>query len=345
MKGKKDLEKDLFTRRDFLKISGLSGAAAALSSVYNTQLSFAKDVYPAKNVTWITPYRVGGGFDLIARGLAPYISKYLNEAAPGVKGVDLMLKNEVGGDGLRAYSHVYMSKPDGYTVGAFDIAFAIESLLSKLDFDMNKFTYLIRLNTATRILVTRKDGFASWDEMLKSAKVRELKWGVGVLWRSTHADSIIVKEETGIPARFIPFGNTALTMSAMIRGDIQVALMSEDSVKALLDAGEIKVITIFTEKSNYPGVPSIKDLGYARIIEKLGVHRFLIAPPALPGEIKDTLTTVFKKAINDKEFQAWCNKGGFIMDSIYGDEADKLARKMIKFFQEDMKPILKKYQD
>lgn len=335
----------LFTRRDFLKISGVSGAAVILGSVFNSRLCFAKDIYPTRPVKWITPYRVGGGFDLIARGLMPYVTKYLKEAAPGAKGGDVIFKNEIGGDGLRAYSSIYTSKPDGYTFGTFDIAFAIESLRSQLDFDMSKFTYLLRLNTATRILVTRKDGFTSWKEMLKSAHSRELKWGVGVLWRSTHIDSIIVKEETGIPARFIPFGNTAMNMNALIRGDIQVALVSADSVKAMIDAGEIRVLTEFSDKRNYPGVPNILDLGYPHINEKLGVHRFLIAPPAVPENIKNSLITAFKKAINDKGFQSWTQKSGFVMDPLYGDEADKLAKKMIKFLHEDMRPILKKYED
>jgi tripartite-type tricarboxylate transporter receptor subunit TctC len=257
----------------------------------------------------------------------------------------VIFKNEIGGDGLRAYSSIYTSRPDGYTVGTFDIAFAIESLRSQLDFDINRFTYLLRLNTATRILVTRKDGFTSWNEMLKSAHAKELKWGVGVLWRTTHADSIIVKEEIGIPARFIPFGNTAMTINALIRGDIQVALVSADSVKALTDAGEIRVLTEFSDKRSYPGVPNILDLGYPHIIEKLGVHRFLIAPPAVPVNIKNSLITAFKKAINDKGFQSWAQKNGFVMNPLYGDEAEMLAKKMIKFLQVEMKPIFKKYED
>lgn len=333
-----------FTRRNFLKISGLSGTAAVLASLCNPPLSFALDSYPAQSITWVSPYRVGGGFDLIARGLMPYVTRNLQEAGQGAKGGGVIFKVDIGGDGQRAYSRIYTSKPDGYTIGTFDSAFAVESLRSKLDFDMRKFTYLLRLNSAPRILVTRKNGFAGWDEMLKTAKARELKWGVGVLWRATHAASIIVKEETGIPARFIPFGNTALTMSALMRGDIQVALVAEDSVKALMNAGEIKALAEFSDKSDYPDVPSITDLGFPHLTEVISAHRFLVAPPGLPERIKVSLIAAFKKAINDKGFQDWAQKGGFMVNPLYGDEADRLAKKMIKFFQEDMKPVFKKYE-
>jgi len=327
-----------------LKITGLSGTAAVLGSVSNAPFSLASDFYPSKSITWVSPYRVGGGFDLIARGLMPFVTRNLQEAARGAKGGGVIFKVDIGGDGQRAYSRIYSSKPDGYTIGTFDSAFAVESLRSKLDFDMKKFTYLLRLNSAPRVMVTRKDGFAGWGEMLKAAKAKELKWGVGVLWRATHAASIIVKEETGIRARFIPFGNTALTMSALMRGDIQVALVAEDSVKALLAAGEIKALAEFSDKSIHPDVPSIIDLGFPHLTEVISAHRFLVAPPALPEKIQGSLIAAFKKAINDKGFQDWAQKGGFMVNPLYGAEADKLAKKMIRFFQEDMKPIFMKYE-
>ncbi len=331
----------LCDRRSFIRNLTLGtiavNAATALPSV------FAKEIYPSERIAWISPYKVGGGFDLMVRGISPYLTKYLREVSPGAKGGDIIVKDETRAGGQKAYSMVYAAKPDGHMIGAFDMAFAADTLMSKLDFDLNRFTYLIRVMTTTRILVTNKNGFANWGEMVKFAKAKELKWGVGAIGRGLTIDSIIVKEAAGIAARFIPWGGTAECMNALLRGDVHVALVSEDSVKALLSSGEIKLLTMFTEISEYPGIPSIKDLGYPDLVEKLGTHRFIIAPPMLNKEAADTLIAAFKKALNDKEFQAWTKKMDIPLNPLYGDDADKLAKKMLVYYQRDLKPLLMKY--
>ena len=330
------------TRRNFLK--SVTIGALAMNGAAAIPVAFAKDIYPAERITWISPYKVGGGFDLMVRGISPYLTKYLRELSPGAKGGDIMIKDETRAGGQKAYGMVYGARPDGYTIGAFDMAFAADTLMTKLEFDLSRFTYLMRVMTTTRIMVTNKNGFASWAEMVKSSKTKELKWGVGAIGRGLTIDSIIVKETVGIPARFIPWGGTAECMNAMLRGDVQVALVSEDSVKGLLKAGEIKLLTEFTDKSDYPGIPCIKDLGYPDLAEKLGTHRFVIAPPQLNKESGELLIAAFKRALADKDFQAWTAKMDIPLNPLYGDEADKLARRMFVYYQKDLKPILMKYQ-
>ncbi len=344
MKKETALERRVVGRRDFFRISGTVGGALALSSLLGSVSSgFAKDIYPADKIKWIIPYKPGGGYDLIARALSPYLTVAFRQIAPGSKGGELVIRNEPGASGQRAYSITYGAAPDGYTICSIEIAIAIESLFSKMDFDIDRFTYLICPMSTTRILIASKNGFANWDEMMKAAKVKELKWGVGAFGRSTHADSIVIKETMGIPARFIALGGTSENVNSLMRGDIQVSLVSADSVQALVDAKELRPLVHFAEKSDYPGVPSIKDLGYPQLVEKLGGYRFLIGPPGLPKNIQTVLVSAFKKSFNDREFQAWTKKSNFSLNPIYGDEADKLARRMIKYYKDDLKVMLKKY--
>ncbi len=339
----KDLRKKLVGRRNFLQIFCFLGATLILSLAINPSFSFAKDVYPAAKIKWIIPYKPGGGFDVIARAASPYMTKYLRKNAPNAKGGGIIIRNETGASGQRAYSLTYAAEPDGYTICSMDIGVAVEALFSKTDFDLGRFTYLLRPMTTTRILAAGKAGFANWEEMLKAAKAKELKWGVGSFGRSTHADSIIIKEAVGIPARFIAFGSTAENVNALMRGDVQVSLFSADSVEPMVSAKEIRPLVHLAEKSAYPGVPSIKDLGYPQLVEKLGGHRFVIAPPGLPKDIQRSLNSAFKMAFNDKEFQAWMHRGNFQLEPVYGDEADHLAKKMIKYYQEDLKQLLNLY--
>ena len=77
-------DSDLFcSRRNFLKSITIGTLAI---NAGNVPFAFAKDAYPADKITWISPYKAGGGFDLVARGISPYLTKYLRELSPGAKG-------------------------------------------------------------------------------------------------------------------------------------------------------------------------------------------------------------------------------------------------------------------
>ena len=226
----------------------------------------AEDKYPAKNITWLLPYKPGGGFDVFARLLSPYLTKNLKLLSPSAKGGGVIIKNEPAAAGEKAISLLYNAPPDGYTVAAFPGAFLVEQFLTRKDYDLTKLSYLVRLDEMTRVLVTRKAGPKSWQEVVAASKAGPIKWGVGAYGRELHVMSILANEALGLPVKFIPFGGTAENMNALIRGDIQLAAVSEDSAKALIDAGEIRVVLYFGKKSPYPDAVSIQDLGHPELI-------------------------------------------------------------------------------
>ncbi len=343
MDKRNDDQKGVFTRRDFFRTLGISAGALALGPTGLVAPGYARDIYPAERLTCLVPNAPGGGYDMISRGIAPYLTKYLKEIAPGAKGGQVIIKNEPGAAGRKSLEMLNRARPDGYTFGALDSAFATEALTSDLGFDLGQFTYLLQFNDTTRIVIVKKNGFANWDEVMKASRAKELKWGIAQFGRATHVDSIIIKEAFGIQARLIPFGGTAGMMAALIRGDVQMAAGSDDSAKTLLASGEIRVLADFTGKGGYPGVPTSKDLGQPDLAEKVAGHRFFIAPPKMPKEITNTLIAAFKKALSDQEFLAWAKKIDLPVAPLYGEEADRMAKKIFRYYLVELKPLLMKY--
>jgi tripartite-type tricarboxylate transporter receptor subunit TctC len=257
------------------------------------------------------------------------------------------MRNEPASGGLKAYSLLAHAKPDGYTIGAFDIGF-ISSTFTKdtkeLGFDIAKFTFMVRAMKTDRIIVVAKKGFANWDEMVKASKVRPLKWGTGSYLQSTQLDSIVLTERMGIPTRFIPWaGGTAESMNALMRGDVQVSLVSEDSVMGLLQAGEIRPIAVISDKSTYPGVPTIKELGHPDLADKLGTQRFVVGPPGLPVSIQRAFISAYKKVMQDQQFLAYAKKLDIEFAPLYGEEAEKAFKIVNGYYQNDLKPLYIKY--
>src|SRR3954467_4669490 len=71
----------------------------------------AAAAYPEKPITMIVAYSPGGGTDLVARGIAPYLEKYLGG------GARIVIVNRAGAGGEIGFAAIANAAPDGYTIG------------------------------------------------------------------------------------------------------------------------------------------------------------------------------------------------------------------------------------
>ena len=80
---------------------GCTGAGSTASDL---------EFFKGKTVTIVTPHGAGGGFDIYARMIAPYLQKYL-------PGSTVVVDNVTGAGGLQGRNKVFTAKPDGLTLG------------------------------------------------------------------------------------------------------------------------------------------------------------------------------------------------------------------------------------
>ena len=330
-------------RRAFVKVAGIVAGFFILSA-FGLLNETGANAYPTDTLTWICHSKPGSGFDINARGFAPFLTKYLKEAAPGGKGGDINIKNVTQAMGRKAYTDIYNAKPDGYTIGDINIGHISQFIFDddKPPFDVNKFAWLFRTATTTRLLIGNKKGFATWEDMVAAAKKAPLKWSVGTMGSSGHIESAIVKEAIKVDAKFLPAGGPPEQINAVLRGDVHVAWVSEDSVKSLAEAKEVTVLVSFTEDRLFPDVPTIKEKGYPQVIPYVGNHRLIIGPPNYDANAKAVLLAAAKKAMADPEYLAFCKKIGLTPAPLLGKDVEDLMARYIKFYTE-MAPTLKKY--
>ncbi|HYG55743.1 MAG TPA: tripartite tricarboxylate transporter substrate-binding protein, partial [Burkholderiales bacterium] len=67
--------------------------------------------YPERPITMIVAYSAGGGTDLVARAIAPFIEKYLGNNAK------IVVMNRPGAGGEIGFAALANAQPDGYTIG------------------------------------------------------------------------------------------------------------------------------------------------------------------------------------------------------------------------------------
>src|SRR5437773_2757865 len=67
--------------------------------------------FPSRNISIIVPFKPGGGFDLQARMLAPFLEKYLPNK------IHVAIENVSSAGGKMAAVQLGRSRPNGYTIG------------------------------------------------------------------------------------------------------------------------------------------------------------------------------------------------------------------------------------
>jgi tripartite-type tricarboxylate transporter receptor subunit TctC len=337
-----DSEKRVFTRRSFLKISGISAGALAANAISIPSFGAAGDAYPSKKITFIIPHQAGGAHDMFARTLSPYITKYLKQLSPGAKGGDIVIRNESGGGGRKGHSILFSSRPDGYTLAIMDTAPITENIISGENaFDYTKLTFLLLGSTIKKLVVTSRNAYNSWNDAIAAQKESPIKMGVAQFGRANHICAIIINEKLGTKFKIVPFVGQPDCQNALIRGDITLALLTEDSTTGLIRAKEAKVLLTLDEVSEYPGAVSIKDLGHPELAGQLDNYRFIVTPPGLEPKAKALLLEAIKRATADKEYIAAATKANFHLNQIYSNDAKKMYMQLIKFY-DSVAPILKK---
>jgi len=321
-------------RREFLTILGTGSCAMAFNAFSQASSADAKGTYPREKITWIVGHQPGGGNDMLARGVAPFMQKYLKEASGQPDRVGIVIKNIVGGGQMRAMNALYRAKADGYTIGIGGDELHTNAILGGLDFDPFKLTYLARLASSSKVLLTSsKSNLNSWDDVVKASKKAPLKISIGNYGTSNHIGVLLFVEATGLAAKPVFFGGTAGSNSALIRGDVQLGFNSEDAVKTLIEAKELRPLLTFSENTRFSGVASIKDIGYPELAEPIKSQRYVIAPPGLPTELKNILENALKKTVEDKDFLSWNEKANLNMAPVFDPDIDRLVKNIHGFYK------------
>ncbi len=79
--------------------------------VLSLAAQIAAAAYPDRPITMIVAYSAGGGTDLVARAIAPYVEKYLGG------GAKIVIVNRTGAGGEIGFAALAAAPPDGYTIG------------------------------------------------------------------------------------------------------------------------------------------------------------------------------------------------------------------------------------
>ena len=285
--------------------------------------------FPERDIEIIVPFSPGGGFDTFVRALAPAIQNNLpNE-------VNVVIQNVPGAGGRRGSTQVYRSKPDGYTIGAFNMpGMLIEQLRAgdqDVGYDVDDVTWLATIGVENYALIVKADFEIATVEDLK-ALGRPVSFAATGPSSTAYTATDLSTQLLGIEANIITgYEGASENILAVIRGDADAAVANHSLMEGYLETGDIKIVADYAADSTYDGAQDAGDLGIAELAE-INLTRLIAGPPGLPEDIREVLETAIEKAIVDPQFQGWLESTGNSVVTTDGAGAKELVEQMKAFY-------------
>lgn len=299
----------------------------------STSTAFAG--FPDKDIEFVVPYSAGGGFDRTVRSVAPFMEKYLPNK------VNILAKNLPGAGGRKGASAVYRAKPDGYTIGIFNMpGFIIPQVLGrKVGYDLSKVTWLGRVAATQYVLVVNaKSKYKSLADLQASkTPIKFVATGFG---SSALAAAQIVTHVMGIKATFLAgYKSAPAYMVALVRGDGDAAIATVQTARKFTRPGDARALLSFEPKSTFKGAPTVASTKYAEL-SGLGIDRIVGGPPSLDPKVRDILAEALAKTLKDPGFIAQAKKARIALAPLGPEAARKAVLNSVNVYQK-YKEILK----
>jgi len=270
--------------------------ATALAAVLVTAESAPAQVYPARPITLVVGYGVGGPSDTIARIVAERMKSAL--------GQPVVIENITGAAGSIGVGRVARATPDGYTIGLGDWStLCVNGAMYNLPYDVVKdFAPISMLPSAPQIIVTKNVVPAkNLTELLAWLKTNQDKvsYGTSGIGSPSHVSGVLLKSITGAKFQLVPYRGAAQVMSDMISGQIDLSMFPATVALQQLRTGNTRAHAV-TARTRIPAAPEIPTVDEAGLPGFYTTFWFgLWAPKGTPGSIIDRLNSALVETLAD----------------------------------------------
>ncbi|MEP6722088.1 MAG: tripartite tricarboxylate transporter substrate-binding protein [Variovorax sp.] len=274
----------------------LVGAASAASA----QLASASAQLP-----WpIRPLRIVVGF---AGGSSPdFVARTLAEPMARALGQPVVVENHPGASGNIAAAIVAKST-DRHTIGMLiNGNMTIAKVLNPATpYDPQKDLVPVSLICTAPLMLAAPLGAPGTDAraFLAAARTGGSTWSYGTPGVGTigHLGMELLKARTGIAAVHVPFQGNPQVVTAMIGGELQLALLPPGLAEVQVKAGKLRAIGV-TSPARSPLVPDYPSLQEAGLQDfELEIWTAAAAPSSLPAPIVARLAAAISQATRTPE--------------------------------------------
>lgn len=287
--------------------AGLAASALIKRTRAEAQTSAA---FPNKTIKMVVPFAAGGGADFMARVLAPKMTEVL--------GQPVIIENRPGAGTTIAADLVAKSPPDGHTLLQVNRDMAISpSTYVTLPYDtLRSFTWMgksadgpfvLAVNPA--IPATTLVEFAAYAK----TKPGTVPYGNLAIGGIAHLSMEGLMRHLGIELLQIPYKGAAPALSALLTGEISIALTSLTAALPFVREGRLRAYAVGLDKRaiQLPEVPTCAEAG-GGTDTILPTYVGLAGSAGTPRTIADKINAAMKHALDSPEVVDKILQSGFV---------------------------------
>lgn len=262
--------------------------------------ALAQPAWPTKPVRIVVPFAAGGTTDILARAIAPELSKAF--------GQQFIVDNRAGAGGNVGAEIVAHSPADGYTLlmGTVGTHGINKALYAKLPYDPIKdfapITMVAGVPNVMEMPVQKAQqyGIANVRDFIRYAKAHpgQLNMASSGNGTSIHLAGELFKSMTGIYMVHFPYKGSGPALMDMVAGTMDVMFDNLPSSLPQIKAGKLKALAVTSRQRSavLPDVPTVE--------EATGLKGFdatswfgLLAPAGTPPDIVNRIQQEVAKSL------------------------------------------------
>jgi tripartite-type tricarboxylate transporter receptor subunit TctC len=279
--------------------------------------------YPDKPIRMVTAGAPGTGSDNITRLFAEKMSGILKES--------FIVENKPGAGGSLAMSYVARAPADGYTIilGSFSGNVLVPASNPNINYDMARdFTPIGQIASAPTMVIAANDfPVNTVQELAELSKktpggVQYATWGFG---STGHFCGELLNHSLQAHLAHIPYKSVAQTVTDLLGGHINVAVVDMITGTTLAQSGRVKPLILCVDGSRlFPNVPSYVDENITFNGQKPTVARWVMyAPSGTPEPVMKKLASALEQTIKMPDVNEWLIQQGNSPAFLGGEEARK----------------------
>jgi tripartite-type tricarboxylate transporter receptor subunit TctC len=276
------------TRRCLLATAAL-GLAAALGAT-----GARADVYPSRPIRLIIPFGAGGITDVAGRLVGQHLGEELKQ--------QVVIDNRPGAGGALAAQALAQSPADGYTLllGTVGTQVVNKMLYRKLSYNPDTLTPVSLVSNSPYVLaVAGLDGVNDLPALARYAKQHpgQLNFGSAGNGSSPHLGIELFKLATQTHIVHIPYKSGAEAVNAAIGGQVQGVIDALPVIQPQAKAQRLRMLALADDQRSgaAPTLPTSVEQGLPAF--QIGSWNALVAPPATPKAVVDTINEALARAL------------------------------------------------
>jgi putative tricarboxylic transport membrane protein len=254
--------------------------------------------YPEQNVTWLTPFTVGGATDIFSR----QVGRLLNSS--GISDASFVYENHGGGGGQVGLGMaIEQRKGDDYTLIPLSSTYTILPNIQGQKYSYKDLTIVCKLCSDFNIIyVNSKSGYDSMEDLIKAGKEKQLVLATSGVGGTSEIIANMIAAETGIQFRAVPYNGSGELNTALLGNQVDFSLNNPNEILEFIKSGELKALAVTSSErlAEFPDIPTLTELGINIVHE---TSRGIAMPPGVSDEARQYWIEKCRELAESEEFR------------------------------------------